>query len=301
MVLTEKHLTAHILPVLHCVGVDVFDFWLLNYCLLSADRSVILLCSLQLIVLNFTVLCFRLNLPSFCVVSMLRLRSCHMSKLYSKLCSLWLTDFCCTAQSLCTDSEAVPKRVTSLRRRRSLRSVTAARENSAAPVVTDVDDAEAVYLSRMQKVKQSQIASTNISVDSLKHQLNDAVSIPQPDTELEFPSDILAEQQSEALSRRDQARHAFRPSINPMDTSIVLFPGQGSQFVGMGAKLVAYPGVEKMYKTASSILGYNLLDICLHGPKDVLSKTVNSQPAVLVTSLAAVEKLKEVCPKVHLA
>jgi len=224
--------------------------------------------------------------------------------MYSKVCGTALTDLSCCAQLLCTDSDAAAVRVTSLRRRRSLRrgsarSTTAEHESSMSPAETDIDGSELVHLSRMQRINQRQFQSTDISVGTLKQQLDDAFRVPQPDAELEFPSDILAEQKLDAFSRRDQARDAFRPNINPMDTSIILFPGQSSQFVGMGAKLLAYSNVEKMYKTASNILGYNLLDMCLHGPKDVLSKTVHSQPAVLVTSLAAVEKLKEVCPKVH--
>jgi len=234
---------------------------------------------------------------------MLRLMRFSNTKLYGKFYSLLLTDLCCHAQYLSTASDAVPQRVTSLRKRRSLRSVVREHEDNVTPSdVTDINNnAETVHMSRMKRMRQHQIVSTAVSTDSLKQQLNDAVGIPQPDAELEFPSDIFAEQKSEAFSQRDQERNAFRPRINPMDTSIVLFPGQDSQYVGMGAKLLAYPAVEKMYKTASNILGYNLLDMCLHGPKDVLSKTVHSQPAVLVTSLAAVEKLKEVCPKVHSA
>jgi len=228
------------------------------------------------------------------------------SKLYRKFFSLWSTDLSCCVRTLCTDGDAVPQRVTSLRRRRSLRrgtavSASAEHQDTVTSDSASIDHTETVPLSRKQKMKQREIVSADISVDSLRHQLNDAISVPQLDTELEFPSDILDKEKSEAFSRRDQARDAFRPRINPMDTSIVLFPGQGSQFVGMGAKLVAYPTAEKMYRVASNILGYNLLDMCLHGPKDVLSRTVHSQPAVLVTSLAAVEKLKETCPKVHSA
>ena len=238
-----------------------------------------------------------------CCANMLRVLSSHHSKVYSKFCGFSLTDLCCHVQLLSTDSDAATQRVTSLRRRRSLR------RHSARPTVaedefdmssteTDVDDAHPVRFSRMRRINQSQFLSTDISFNTLKHQLDDAVSIPQPDTEPAFPSDTMDEQKLEAFRRQDQTRDAFRPNINPMDTSIILFPGQGSQFVGMGAKLLAYPTVEKMYKTASNILGYDLLDMCLHGPKDVLSKTAYSQPAVLVTSLAAVEKLKEICPKV---
>lgn len=95
---------------------------------------------------------------------------------------------------------------------------------------------------------------------------------------------------------RDQSRHSFRPKVNPQDTTLLLFPGQGSQFVGMGKNLLEYPNVEKMYHFAGKILGYDLLDICLNGPKSTLDKTTYCQPAVLVTSLAAVEKLKNQSP-----
>lgn len=231
--------------------------------------------------------------------NMLRALSSRSLKLCGKFGGLSSTDLSCHARLLSTDSDAAPRRVSSLRKQRSLRRKSArpqAAEHIKLPTEADFITAEPVHLSRSQRTKWNQ---TGISVSTLRHQLGDAVSSPQPSAELEFPSDILADEKLEEFSRRDQARDAFRPSINPMDTSIVLFPGQSSQFVGMGSKLLAYPAVEKMYKTASNILGYNLLDMCLYGPKDVLSKTVHSQPAVLVTSLAAVEKLKEVCPKVQ--
>ena len=51
-----------------------------------------------------------------------------------------------------------------------------------------------------------------------------------------------------------------------------------------------YPGVEEMYEAASTILGYDLLKMCVEGPLNTLTKTVHQQPAVFVTSLAAVEK-----------
>ena len=108
----------------------------------------------------------------------------------------------------------------------------------------------------------------------------------------EFPSDFEKAARIEA-ERRDQSRGSFRPNIDPEETSVLLFPGQGSQFVGMGKKLIDIPKVQEIFEHANEILGYDLLDICLNGPKEKLNKTVYCQPAVFVTSLAAVEKLKE--------
>ena len=99
---------------------------------------------------------------------------------------------------------------------------------------------------------------------------------------------------------------------------MLLFPGQGSQFVGMGQDLLQYPNVPEMYALASEILGklkletkinirncskpcfpgYDLLKLCLEGPQSELDKTIHCQPAVLVTSLAAVEKLRHENPQV---
>ena len=60
----------------------------------------------------------------------------------------------------------------------------------------------------------------------------------------------------------------------------------------MAKALINYPNVIDMFESASDILRYNLLDLCIHGPKDMLDMTVHSQAAVMVTSLAAVEKLR---------
>ncbi|MFH1422901.1 MAG: ACP S-malonyltransferase [Planctomycetota bacterium] len=70
----------------------------------------------------------------------------------------------------------------------------------------------------------------------------------------------------------------------------ILFPGQGSQFVGMGKDLYNnYDYVRKIYSDADKILGFELSKICFEGPEDTLTTTRISQPAILVTSIAALE------------
>nr|XP_046185030.1 malonyl-CoA-acyl carrier protein transacylase, mitochondrial [Oncorhynchus gorbuscha] len=87
-----------------------------------------------------------------------------------------------------------------------------------------------------------------------------------------------------------------RPKRKPSESSVLLFPGQGSQFVGMGRGLLKYRNVKDMFAVAQKILGYDLLSMCLDGPEEELMKTVHCQPAVFVTSLAAVERLNHENP-----
>ena len=93
--------------------------------------------------------------------------------------------------------------------------------------------------------------------------------------------------------RQSQARRSLRPAVDPRATSVLLFPGQGAQRVGMAEKLLPFPNVSDMFSEASDILGYDLLDLCLRGPAEKLDRTEHAQPALLVTSLAAVEKLRD--------
>lgn len=66
-----------------------------------------------------------------------------------------------------------------------------------------------------------------------------------------------------------------------------LFPGQGSQSVGMGRVLFdGSPAVQALYKEASDILGYDIGALCFEGPSERLNQTEYTQPALLVTSLA---------------
>lgn len=73
-----------------------------------------------------------------------------------------------------------------------------------------------------------------------------------------------------------------------------LFAGQGSQYVGMGkALLEANPEFSYLYGTASEVLGKDMKDICFNSELEELSKTVNSQPAIMLTSLLCFEVAKK--------
>lgn len=81
-----------------------------------------------------------------------------------------------------------------------------------------------------------------------------------------------------------------------------LFPGQGAQHVGMARQLVEqYPAARRLFDQAGEILGYDLGQLCFHGPAAELDTTVISQPAIFVTSLAALEKLRADAPDVVLS
>jgi|YNPNPStandDraft_1061719.scaffolds.fasta_scaffold20020_3 [acyl-carrier-protein] S-malonyltransferase len=67
----------------------------------------------------------------------------------------------------------------------------------------------------------------------------------------------------------------------------VVFPGQGCQFVGMGAELYQRsPEARAVYDRADETLGFSLSRLCFEGPQEALNDTANTQPAVYVTSLA---------------
>jgi [acyl-carrier-protein] S-malonyltransferase len=74
----------------------------------------------------------------------------------------------------------------------------------------------------------------------------------------------------------------------------LVFPGQGSQFVGMGRALYeASAGARRVFDQADEVLGFSLTSLCFHGPADELEDTVNAQPAILTVSIAALEAMKE--------
>ena len=74
-----------------------------------------------------------------------------------------------------------------------------------------------------------------------------------------------------------------------------LFPGQGSQFAGMGKSLAAeFPVARQTFEEADNVLGFALSTLCFEGPDPELKKTANTQPAILAASVAAYRVISEI-------
>lgn len=73
----------------------------------------------------------------------------------------------------------------------------------------------------------------------------------------------------------------------------ILFPGQGSQSVGMGREIsVSFDGADAIWQTAADVLGYDLKSLCFDGPDDELKNTLHAQPALLTVGVLHFEAHK---------
>ncbi|XP_051818237.1 malonyl-CoA-acyl carrier protein transacylase, mitochondrial [Antechinus flavipes] len=116
---------------------------------------------------------------------------------------------------------------------------------------------------------------------------------PPPPSEVEDVVELLKD-----ATLGTGSKTGSRPRRRPETTSVLLFPGQGSQIVGMGRALLRYPGARALYESAARVLGYDLLELSLRGPREALDRTVHCQPALYVVSLAALEALRHKRPEV---
>lgn len=83
-------------------------------------------------------------------------------------------------------------------------------------------------------------------------------------------------------------------------TTALIFPGQGSQTVGMGKELYDnYPAARAVFDEVDAALGEKLSDIIFNGPQEKLTLTENAQPAIMATSIAALRVLQTVGFKVE--
>ena len=82
--------------------------------------------------------------------------------------------------------------------------------------------------------------------------------------------------------------------LNNEQNTLYVFPGQGSQYPGMGGDLYTeYAVARQIYARASDVLGYDIAELCFEDPKEQLNLTRFTQPALLTHSIACLEVFRD--------
>ena len=125
---------------------------------------------------------------------------------------------------------------------------------------------------------------------------------PELQVDPAFKKETSSDAAREALKSMAFAAPAPKPAAKPVAVvaavgsggpkDAFIFPGQGSQSVGMVQEVKDLPAVAAMFDTAKNILGYDLLELMKSGPEEKLQSTEFCQPAMFVAGLCAVEKLR---------
>lgn len=110
-------------------------------------------------------------------------------------------------------------------------------------------------------------------------------------------SSAIGQNNSTTLMRLICALAELEVDQKEASRTALLFPGQGSQYVGMLAKCKDKPKVQSMISRANAIVGYDLLEVCLQGPTEKLDETSVCQPAMFLAGMAALEVLRETRPE----
>ncbi|XP_029155387.1 probable malonyl-CoA-acyl carrier protein transacylase, mitochondrial [Nylanderia fulva] len=169
-------------------------------------------------------------------------------------------------------------------------------------------------LSRVRKFSES-VSSKEIDNDSLSNTEESQNKSPTSDIETPTGEENVARLVKEAATYSDakdtswatspypanvptSVEEVAKPKLEPLETSIVLFPGQGTLKVGEVQKYLRFPQARELFEIANEVLDYNLLKLCLNGPQEKLNQTRFNQPATVLTSLAALERLREERPRV---
>ncbi|KAG6460899.1 hypothetical protein O3G_MSEX012290 [Manduca sexta] len=145
-------------------------------------------------------------------------------------------------------------------------------------------------LSVRHKGSRSSKDADAAAASPLRRLLDEATAYGEPATPAEDPEMRWATQPYTTRPSEEP----IDPRVDPRETTVLLFPGQGSQQVGMGKELMKVPTARDLYQLASSVVGWDVARVCTEGPGEELAR--RCQTAVMVTSLAALERVRDERP-----